>query len=361
MTPLAEPSRAASPTDLASRLASAETALAYKSGLLDAILEQMVQGLMLVNAGQIVEVCNRRAIELLGLPPALMARRPRFIEVLEYQWSTDEFSKTPPALKQFVRDGGILDQSQCYERMRPDGRVIEVQSVPLDGGGVLRTYTDVTVRHHDEAKLQHRARHDGLTSLLNREAFIEQLAAKIACPGGASGFAVHYVDLDKFKPINDRLGHRAGDRVLAIVADRLRAVAREGDAVARLGGDEFAIPAGRRDRRRRGDPARGAPGRFAGRPDRPRRTTHRDRLLHRHRLPSARRHDGRGADGARRCRALSREVPRQQSDRGVRGVQGRRVRRRARAGWDCCRRRSERRRARSRPIDQGRPAPPDAP
>jgi signal transduction histidine kinase len=90
-------------------------------------------------------------MELLGLPPKLMSAKPKFAEVLEYQWSIDEFVRTPDDVQQFVRAGGILDQAQCYDRQRPNGRVIEVQSVPIEGGGVLRTYTDVTERKRAEA------------------------------------------------------------------------------------------------------------------------------------------------------------------------------------------------------------------
>ena len=227
---------------LRSRLEDVEARLDRKAQLLDAILERMVQGLMLVNGDLVVEVCNRRAIELLDLPPDLMARRPNFVEVLEYQWSTDEFSRTPEHLKAFVRAGGILVTPQRYERTRPDGRVIEVQSVPLDGGGVLRTYTDISERRLGEERVRHRAAHDGLTSLVNRETFIERLTESIATATSTGrGLAVHYLDLDRFKPINDRMGHGVGDRVLAVVASRLSGVARDTDVVARIGGDEFAI------------------------------------------------------------------------------------------------------------------------
>ncbi len=131
-------------------LRESEAQLSAKSRTLEITLERMEQGVMMVNNDRMVEVCNRRAIELLGLPVALMASKPSFAQVLEYQWSTEEFADTPEELRQFVRGGGILDQPQCYERKRPNGRVIEIQSVPLDGGGVLRTYTDITNRRRAE-------------------------------------------------------------------------------------------------------------------------------------------------------------------------------------------------------------------
>lgn len=224
------------------RARASEALLAEKSRLLEATLERMEQGVMMVGADGVVEVCNRRAVELLGLPPAWMATRPTFAEVLEFQWSTDEFRHTPESLKAFVRAGGILDQPQVYDRLRPDGRVIEVQSVPIAGGGVLRTYSDITERKRQEARITHLARHDSLTSLVNRESFLEQVDAELAHTRAAGdGFAVHYLDLDRFKPVNDSLGHAVGDQVLSTVAERLRRVVRDGDVVGRMGGDEFAI------------------------------------------------------------------------------------------------------------------------
>lgn len=219
-----------------------EALLAEKSRLLDLILDRMAQGLMLVNADHVVEVCNRRAIELLDLPPDLMARKPPFIDVLEHQWATDEFAKTPEEIKAFVRRGGILDQPQIYERKRPNGKIIEIQSVPLKDGGVLRTYTDITERKQAEEQVRYRARHDGLTTLINRDTFVEILNTKVyeSSIAGAR-FAVHYMDLDRFKPVNDSLGHAVGDRVLSHVARRIRHAVRESDIVARMGGDEFAM------------------------------------------------------------------------------------------------------------------------
>ncbi|MDP2007483.1 MAG: PAS-domain containing protein [Rubrivivax sp.] len=224
------------------RARASEALLAEKSRLLEVTLERMEQGVMMVGATGRVEVCNRRAIELLGLPPGLMASGPSFLQVLEFQWSIDEFRHTPEALLDIVRAGGILDRPHSYDRMRPDGRVLEIQSVPIAGGGVLRTFTDITERKRQEARITHLARHDSLTSLVNRDSFLEQVGTELAlAQQEGDGFAVHYLDLDRFKPVNDRLGHAVGDQVLSAVAERLRRVVRDGDTVGRMGGDEFAI------------------------------------------------------------------------------------------------------------------------
>ncbi len=162
----------------AERLArESQTRLEEKSQMLEATLALMEQGVMMVNADQVVEVCNRRAIELLGLPAALMASKPTFAQVLEYQWSVDEFANAPENIRKFVRSGGIIDQPQCYDRQRPNGQVLEIQSVPIKGGGVLRTYTDVTSRKR--AELTQRALESQLREAQKLEA-VGTLASGIA-------------------------------------------------------------------------------------------------------------------------------------------------------------------------------------
>ena len=120
--------------------------------------------------------------------------------------------------------------------------MLEVQTVPMDGGGMVRTYTDITERRRSERQVQFLASHDPLTGLLNRAGFHDRFAALIGEAAlGRQHLAVYYLDLDGFKPVNDTYGHTAGDKLLAAVAERLRAATRAGDVVARMGGDEFAV------------------------------------------------------------------------------------------------------------------------
>jgi diguanylate cyclase (GGDEF)-like protein/PAS domain S-box-containing protein len=108
--------------------------------------------------------------------------------------------------------------------------------------GYIATFHDITSRKRQEARIRWRAEHDALTGLSNRAQFDAHLADAVRLArvdGGA--VAVLYVDLDGFKPVNDRLGHAMGDKVLRRAAKRMRAVVRSNDVVARLGGDEFAI------------------------------------------------------------------------------------------------------------------------
>jgi diguanylate cyclase (GGDEF)-like protein/PAS domain S-box-containing protein len=103
--------------------------------------------------------------------------------------------------------------------------------------------TDVTERRNAEALLVQRAYYDHLTDLPNRTLFTDRLAQAVARAGRLRDyrFAILFIDLDRFKVINDSLGHLAGDRLIAEIAARLRACPRPGDVLARLGGDEFGI------------------------------------------------------------------------------------------------------------------------
>lgn len=224
------------------RARESEAQLQSKSMLLEATLDRMEQGIMMVNADRVVEVCNRRAIELLDLPPELMASRPTFGQVLAHQWASDEFMHTPQDVLDFVRAGGILDRPHSYDRMRPNGQVIEIQSVPIEGGGIVRTYADITERKRSEERIRHMAQHDGLTALTNREVFLDELnRATVESQRSGEIFAVYFIDLDKFKSINDHFGHAVGDKVLVQVAELMRRLVDISDVVGRLGGDEFAI------------------------------------------------------------------------------------------------------------------------
>lgn len=109
--------------------------------------------------------------------------------------------------------------------------------------GIVINARDITDRKRAEAQLLHDAFHDRLTQLPNRALFLDRLNHKLQAGqrGEAAPFAVLFLDLDRFKVVNDSLGHSVGDRLLVAMARRLRSVTRPGDTVARLGGDEFTV------------------------------------------------------------------------------------------------------------------------
>ncbi len=159
-------------------------------------------------------------------------------------WPEDEWVSHSQALQQI---GDSYHSTRNWRHLRADGSEIQVltfgRRVNFDGrDGYLVAIVDITERRKAEARIAYMAHHDGLTNLANRELHQERL--KQALDGAQAGkkrVAVLCIDLDLFKNVNDSLGHPIGDRLLQLVADRLRSPVRGNNLAARLGGDEFAI------------------------------------------------------------------------------------------------------------------------
>ncbi len=186
-------------------LRESETSLAHKGAMFETTLDWMDQGIMMINAERIVEVCNKRALDLLELPAELMASRPPFAEVLEHQWQTSEFKHTPEDVRKFIEAGGLLDTAQTYERRRPNGRYIEVRSVPLADGGVVRTYTDTTDRRIAENSLvESEKRFRAVFSALSEGVILQDRELKVlACNGSAArilGMTIEALAASHFTP-----------------------------------------------------------------------------------------------------------------------------------------------------------------
>ena len=145
----------------------------------------------------------------------------------------------------------LQGQPAAYRRKRKlrngVSRWLEVKLLPHvgDQGKVLGCFTvttDITEQMLAEERIQRMAHYDGLTGLPNRMLFNDRLNQSISLARRDAGrFALLYLDLDKFKPVNDTLGHAAGDELLKSAAERIRRQVRESDTVARVGGDEFTV------------------------------------------------------------------------------------------------------------------------
>jgi diguanylate cyclase (GGDEF)-like protein/PAS domain S-box-containing protein len=212
----------------------------------DAALSNMAQGLCMFDGKKRLVVWNERYAKLYQLPPELLKvgtphgtiiadRISRGI--LKGEANTSAFDQKMASLNQLPKDA-----ASCRIDEFSDGRFILVTRQPMEDGGWLATHEDITERKRAEAEIVHLARHDPLTGLANRAEFnakLEEACKRLKRNGG--GVTVMMIDLDKFKVINDTLGHPAGDQLLMEVGRRLQSTVRETDAVARLGGDEFAI------------------------------------------------------------------------------------------------------------------------
>ena len=222
-----------------SRLKTQERSLRETNLLLDAALENMSQGLCLFSKDNTIEVFNRRYLEIFKLPADQVKPGIALDEVIRLSFAvgnhpSDTIDQAVAACME--RHSQSVRRPYIYEFA--DGRVISCLYTPTDDGRCVATYEDVTERRQAEAKIMHMARHDALTNLPNRVLFKDKMEQALA-RGDTLG--VMFLDLDRFKGVNDSLGHSIGDALLCAVTERLQRVVSDGDTVARLGGDEFAI------------------------------------------------------------------------------------------------------------------------
>jgi diguanylate cyclase (GGDEF)-like protein/PAS domain S-box-containing protein len=229
---------------LLAQLEQNNTLLSERTSRLQTIIDNFPGGLSFLDGDLRIVFCNEKARKLLDLPDSLFADGPLPIEEL-FRFNARRGEYGPGDVEELVAGRMTVVRAspngQEHERVRPDGTVLDVRSAPLENGGFIATYMDITERRRSEAKIAHMALHDSLTGLANRVLLNEQLEQALARVKRGEMVAVHLLDLDHFKHVNDTLGHPAGDKLLKDVAIRLRALARETDTIARMGGDEFAI------------------------------------------------------------------------------------------------------------------------
>ncbi|WP_439923151.1 putative bifunctional diguanylate cyclase/phosphodiesterase [Nitrobacter sp. JJSN] len=171
--------------------------------------------------------------------------RAKFLRMkLEDIWPPDERDANMQAVRQLT---DVYQSDRNWRHLKADGSEIQVltfgRRVPFAGrDGFLVACVDITERKRAEARVAHMAHHDGLTNLANRVAFQDRLGQALEqAPASAGVTAVLCIDLDMFKNVNDSFGHYTGDRLLTLVAERLRQAVVGGNLAARLGGDEFAV------------------------------------------------------------------------------------------------------------------------
>jgi len=213
----------------------------------DIALNNMVRGLSMFDADQRLIVCNQSYRQMYGLPEELTCPGTPLSEIVRYhvrkETGQDGAEEVAKQAKWLARHVAKLAKGRSFSHVQDlkDGRKFLVTYQPLADGGWVDIQEDITEKRRAEERIEWLARHDPLTGLANRFYFREAFEAALKGLSDGSALALHWLDLDQFKQVNDTLGHPVGDALLKAVAQRLRASIRRTDFLARMGGDEFAI------------------------------------------------------------------------------------------------------------------------
>jgi diguanylate cyclase (GGDEF)-like protein len=213
---------------------------------LDTAINNMGAGLCMFDAEKRLVICNDRYAQMYRLPPELLKAGTPHHDIIKHRVANGilKGETSESAAKRVISALAALPRDATSSRIDEftDGRLICITRQPMAGGGWVATHLDVTEQRRSEAKITYMAQHDALTDLPNRVLLRERLEQALAVTRrGGPDLAVLMLDLDRFKEVNDTLGHPAGDTLLQAVAARLCACIRETASIARLGGDEFAI------------------------------------------------------------------------------------------------------------------------
>jgi len=209
----------------------------------DTAINNMSQGLCFFDAAHRLIVCNDRYVDMYDLPPDRVRPGTPLSEIVDMRFEAGSFPET-------TRDEYLRWRTNVAVSNEPtdsivelrNGKTFKIRHRPMADGGWVATHEDITEQRRSEVKIEYMAHHDALTDLPNRALLNERLEQALGQGVHRQEMvAVHHLDLDQFKAVNDTFGHPAGDRLLKMVADRLRGLARETDTIARMGGDEFAV------------------------------------------------------------------------------------------------------------------------
>jgi diguanylate cyclase (GGDEF)-like protein len=219
-----------------------EEALRIRNLQFDMAINNMSQGLCFFDAAHRLIVCNQRYIDMYDLPPDRVSPGTLLSEIVDMRFEAGSF----PAMS---RDEYLhwrtnvavsADPTDSIVELR-NGRTFKIRHRPMPNFGWVATHEDITEQRQAELKIEYMAHHDALTGLANRVLLNDRLESALKAVAEPQMLAIHHLDLDQFKAVNDTFGHPAGDKLLKIVAERLCSLVRGTDTIARTGGDEFVV------------------------------------------------------------------------------------------------------------------------
>ena len=209
----------------------------------DIALNNMSHGLCMLDQQDRLQVWNERFLELLHLKKVPVRVGMRISQLVRH--SIRAGNHRAKSVKEVIAElahGLREDKFDQFHTSLDGDRTIAVSRRMMADGGSVIILEDVTERKRAQERITHLAKFDELTGLANRTQFRERINAMLATVHKRqTPLTIHLIDLDRFKAINDTLGHPVGDKLLKQVASRLSAVIKPGDMITRFGGDEFVV------------------------------------------------------------------------------------------------------------------------
>lgn len=206
---------------------------------LRAAVANMPVGLSMFDSSDRLIICNRIYCDMYGLPPEDTLRGRTCREIFAVARQNGGIYDSISEVVSDARTDLSNTTHLVYETS--DEHILALGIQCIADGGWIAIHEDITARRRVEEKIRHMARHDALTDLGNRILFRDSLEEALSGLQETESVAVLCIDLDRFKNVNDTLGHPVGDALLQTVADRLRSCIGQNDIATRFGGDEFAI------------------------------------------------------------------------------------------------------------------------
>jgi diguanylate cyclase (GGDEF)-like protein len=219
-----------------------EEALRVRNFQFDTAINNMSQGLCFFDSDHRLIVCNDRFISMYDIAPERVSPGMSLIEIVDLRFEAGSFpAMTRDEYLHWRTNVAVSNEAKDSIVELMNGRTFKIRHRPMPGGGWVATHEDITEQRQSEVKIEYMAHHDALSDLANRVLLNVRLEHALGRVQHGEMVAVHHLDLDQFKAVNDTFGHPCGDKLLRTVAERLRGLVGEADTIARMGGDEFVI------------------------------------------------------------------------------------------------------------------------